>query len=104
MTLESPHPRFGFPSLTMENTRRVLILFAHPALEKSRLNRELIAAAAEVDGVTVHDLYELYPEFQIDVPGEQQLLLDHDIIVLHHPLYWYSSPALLKEWEDLVLA
>jgi glutathione-regulated potassium-efflux system ancillary protein KefG len=48
-------------------------------------------------------LYEEYPDFQIDVEREQKLLLDHDIIVLQHPFFWYSGPALLKEWEDLVL-
>jgi glutathione-regulated potassium-efflux system ancillary protein KefG len=29
--------------------------------------------------------------------------MTHDIIVWQHPFYWYSSPALLKEWFDLVL-
>ena len=27
----------------------------------------------------------------------------HDIIIFMHPLYWYSTPAILKEWQDLVL-
>ncbi len=85
------------------NARRVLILFAHPALQKSRVNRHLIAAAREIEGVTLHDLYEEYPDLHIDVDREQQLLLEHDIIVWQHPFYWYSSPALLKEWQDLVL-
>ncbi len=35
--------------------------------------------------------------------SKQQLLTSHDLIVFQHPLYWYSSPALLKEWQDLVL-
>ena len=48
-------------------------------------------------------LYAAYPDFMIDVKREQQLLLDHDIIVLQHPFYWYSSPAIIKEWLDLVL-
>lgn len=61
------------------------------------------AAIAGLDGVTVHDLYAAYPDFAVNVRAEQQLLLDHDIIVLQHPFYWYSSPALLKEWQDLVL-
>lgn len=39
----------------------------------------------------------------IDVRREQALLLAHDIVVLQHPFYWYSVPALLKEWIDLVL-
>jgi glutathione-regulated potassium-efflux system ancillary protein KefG len=82
---------------------RILILFAHPALEKSRVNRHLVDAVRGLDEVTFHDLYEAYPDFFIDVPREQQLLLDHDIIVLHYPFYWYSTPAIVKQWEDLVL-
>jgi glutathione-regulated potassium-efflux system ancillary protein KefG len=82
---------------------RVLVLFAHPALQKSRVNVRLAAAARDVAGVTFHDLYEEYPNFQIDVAREQELLLAHDAIVFQHPFYWYSCPALLKEWIDLVL-
>lgn len=82
---------------------KILILFAHPALEKSRVNRELAAAVRDLPGVTFHDLYEAYPEFDIDVQREQALLLEHDVIVLQHPFFWYSTPALLKEWQDLVL-
>jgi glutathione-regulated potassium-efflux system ancillary protein KefG len=82
---------------------RVLILFAHPALEKSRVNRRLIAAVQNLENVTINDLYEEYPDFYIDVEREQELLLSHEIIVFQHPFYWYSCPALLKQWEDLVL-
>jgi glutathione-regulated potassium-efflux system ancillary protein KefG len=67
------------------------------------VNRVLVAAAREVEGVCVQDLYESYPEFDINVSTEQQLLLDHDVIVLQHPFFWYSVPAILKEWMDLVL-
>ncbi len=87
----------------MGKSNRILILFAHPALEKSRVNRYLIEAVKGLDLVTVHDLYETYPDFHIDVKFEQELLLAHDTIVFHHPFYWYSSPAILKEWQDLVL-
>jgi glutathione-regulated potassium-efflux system ancillary protein KefG len=82
---------------------RVLILFAHPALEKSRVNRHLIRAVQDIPDVTFNDLYEAYPDFQIDVKHEQELLLEHDVVIMQHPFYWYSSPALLKEWMDLVL-
>lgn len=87
----------------MGRANQILILFAHPALEKSRVNRQLIRAVKDLNSVTVHDLYEMYPTFQINVKLEQDLLLSHDFIVFQHPLYWYSSPALLKEWQDLVL-
>jgi len=83
---------------------RILILFAHPALQKSRVNRVLAGEVRDLDGVAFNDLYERYPEFDIDVTYEQGLLLSHDVIVFHHPFFWYSTPSLLKEWQDLVLA
>jgi glutathione-regulated potassium-efflux system ancillary protein KefG len=83
--------------------KRVLILFAHPALQKSRVNRRLIAAVRNMENVTINDLYEEYPDFFVNIKREQELLLSHDIIIFQHPLYWYSCPALLKEWQDLVL-
>jgi len=82
---------------------RILVLFAHPALEKSRVNTHLARAARSVSGVTFCDLYERYPDFFIDVTVEQRLLAEHDIVVWHHPMYWYSCPPLLKQWIDLVL-
>ena len=82
---------------------KTLILFAHPALEKSRANKALIEKAGTYDHVTVNDLYLHYPDFNIDVQREQELLVQHDRIVFQHPLYWYSTPAIVKEWFDRVL-
>ena len=82
---------------------KVLLLFAHPALEKSRIHRRLLQLAREIPGVTIQDLYEAYPDLNIDVEREQQLLADHDAVVFQHPFYWYSTPAILKQWQDLVL-
>lgn len=87
----------------MAASRRILVLLAHPVLERSRVNRRLADAAGKVDGVTVRDLYELYPTLDLDVAAEQDALLAHDVVVFQHPFYWYSAPAILKEWLDLVL-
>lgn len=95
-----------YKEITVESTEyknKILILFAHPALQKSRINIELCDAINKVDGITFRDLYEIYPDFLIDVPTEQELLIEHDIIIFQHPFYWYSGPAMLKEWIDLVL-
>jgi glutathione-regulated potassium-efflux system ancillary protein KefG len=81
----------------------VLVLFAHPALQKSRINRRLMRVPQELEGVTFHDLYDAYPRLDIDVRREQALLTEHHTVVLQHPFYWYSTPAILKEWQDLVL-
>jgi glutathione-regulated potassium-efflux system ancillary protein KefG len=83
--------------------RRVLILFAHPAYEKSKVHAQLSAAVRGLPGVTFHDLYEAYPDQDVDVRREQDLLVSHDVIVFQHPFYWYSVPPLLKQWMDLVL-
>lgn len=89
--------------MTNPNQKKILILFAHPAFEKSRINKQLVNAVKELKGVYFHDLYEAYPDFLIDVKREQELLAGHDIIIFHHPFFWYSTPAILKEWQDLVL-
>jgi hypothetical protein len=83
-------------------TSGVLLTLAHPALERSRANRALAKAAKGLEGVTFHDLYETYPDFAIDIEAEQEKLLAHDVIAVQFPLYWYSTPALMKEWFDLV--
>lgn len=83
--------------------QKVLVLFAHPRFEQSRINRVLVQSIRNLPGVTFRDLYDLYPDFDIDVPAEQELLKEHDIIIWQHPLYWYSCPPLLKQWIDLVL-
>lgn len=82
---------------------RVLILFAHPTLERSRVHRRLIERLPDDPDLTFHDLYEEYPRLDIDVPREQALLVEHDVIVFQHPFYWYSTPPILKQWQDLVL-
>ncbi|MFZ4702689.1 MAG: NAD(P)H-dependent oxidoreductase, partial [Candidatus Methylumidiphilus sp.] len=53
--------------------------------------------------VRVNDLYLLYPKLYVDVEREQALLREADWVVFQHPFYWYSAPALLKEWMDVVL-
>ena len=82
---------------------RVLVLFAHPALHRSRVNRRLFEALDGLEGVRLHDLYEQYPNLLIDPDREQALLVAHDAVVFQHPFYWYSSPSIIKEWQDIVL-
>ena len=82
---------------------RILILFAHPRFEKSLNNAILLKYVPQSPDITVHDLYERYPDFNIDVDHEKNQLTAHDIIIWQHPFYWYSAPPLLKQWIDIVL-
>ena len=82
---------------------KILILFAHPKLERSGINSVLIKSIPKSSNITFHDLYERYPDFNIDIEYEKNLLDKHQIIIWQHPFYWYSAPPLLKQWIDLVL-
>lgn len=82
----------------------VLVIFAHPALHKSKVNKHMYETAQSIEGVTVHNLYATYPDFDINVSHEHELMDKHAAIVLQHPFFWYSVPSLLKEWMDRTLS
>ena len=85
------------------NPYKVLLLFAHPSLERSEVNSELLKASQGVSGITIVDLYAEYPDYRIDIEREQSRLREHDVVIFMFPMYWYSTPSILKEWQDLVL-
>lgn len=82
---------------------KVLLLYAHPEIQRSIANQALLKVASQLEHVTLHDLYACYPDFFINTHHERALLLDHQVVVFQHPLYMYSCPALLNEWLDDVL-
>ena len=82
---------------------KVIVYYAHPGQKFSRANRRMAKVARGLDGITFVDIYAEYPRHDIDVEKEQARLLAHDVIVFQFPLYWYSTPSLVKEWQDLVL-
>lgn len=82
---------------------RILLLFAHPSQHRSEVNAPLFKLAHSLDFVTAVDLYAEYPNHNIDIKREQYRLDAHDVIIFQFPFYWYSTPSILKEWQDLVL-
>ncbi len=87
----------------IDATRKILLLFAHPAQTRSEVNLPLFKAAKDMPNITPIDLYAEYPQHRINIDREQQRLRDHQVIIFQFPLYWYSTPSILKEWQDLVL-
>ncbi len=85
---------------------KTLILLFHRDLTQSKANAALAAAAARLPGVDIVDMQAAYPA-GIDIfrDGEREAarLLTADRIVLQFPIQWYSTPALLKAWQDAVL-
>ncbi len=81
----------------------IYVIAAHPAWRESRVNRPLMQAAQALPRVQVQDLYSSYPDYAIDVAREQAALARAQLVVLLHPIQWYSMPALQKLWLDEVL-
>ncbi len=81
----------------------LIVYYAHPGHKYSHANGEMSRVASSLDGITYVDLYRDYPRFDIDADIEQQRLLEHDVILFQFPMFWYSTPSILKEWQDLVL-
>ena len=60
--------------------------------------------AAKAQGrVELQDLYSCYPDYSIDIAKEQSALAQASLVVLLHPIQWYSMPPLQKLWLDEVL-
>lgn len=81
-----------------------VLIYAHPYPKRSRANRVLLNAVEGLAGLEVRSLYDLYPDFGIDVEAEQSALAGAELVIWQHPMYWYSVPGLLKHWFDKVLA
>ncbi len=84
--------------------RKVLVVYAHPDYSNSRMNKNLIEKIQDMDLVTVSNLYNKYPDDNIDVIAEQKLMEEHDLIILQFPFYWFNTTPLMKKWLDQVLA
>jgi glutathione-regulated potassium-efflux system ancillary protein KefF len=82
----------------------IALIYAHPYPRRSRAGEALLASVRDLPFVDVRVIYELYPDFAIDVDAEQAALRAARAVVWQHPLYWYSVPPLLKLWFDKVLA
>jgi glutathione-regulated potassium-efflux system ancillary protein KefF len=86
--------------------RDILVLAAHPDLARSQVTQTVLRAlraSPAAARVELRDLYRLYPDFHIHVEAEQRALQAAKLVVMLHPIYWYSMPALQKLWLDEVL-
>ena len=77
-------------------------LFFHPKLMDGSHANKMIWEVIIEKGYKPIDVYSVYPDFKIDVKTEQNRLESADHIYFVFPFYWYSSPALLKEYIDVV--
>lgn len=81
----------------------IVVIHAHPYPRRSRACAAMLAAIRDLPDLEVRSLYELYPDFDVDVAAEQAALARARLVVWLHPLYWYTAPGLMKHWLDVVL-
>ncbi|NLY04483.1 MAG: NAD(P)H-dependent oxidoreductase [Campylobacter sp.] len=84
---------------------KTLVVFAHQYYENSKLNKRWIEAIENDPNVEIRNLDELYGSDikAIDTKKEQEFLSKAKNIVFQFPLFWYSTPPMLKAYQDFVL-
>ncbi|HET8707443.1 MAG TPA: NAD(P)H-dependent oxidoreductase [Pseudomonadales bacterium] len=82
----------------------IVLIHAHPYPARSVAGKILLEAIRDVPYLTTRSLYQLYPDFDIDVQTEQEALRFAKMVIWMNPVYWYSVPALMKLWLEKVLA
>ena len=87
----------------MSAKSNTLVVISHPTLEKSKIHTAIISVAQD-RGFDIHHIDQhCDPNGGFDVRSEQELLEKYDTIILQFPLYWYTVPAILKQYLDEVL-
>ncbi len=82
---------------------KTLIIFAHTFWENFKVNKALLESLKNSPNITIHNLTTTYPDGKINIESEIALLKEADNIVFQFPLFWFSVPSLLKEWQDRIL-
>jgi putative NADPH-quinone reductase len=83
---------------------KTLVIVIHPKLEESLINKRWIEELNKhPDKYVVHKLYDAYPDENINIAKEQELIEAYDKVIFQFPFYWFSCPPLLKKWMDEVL-
>ena len=83
---------------------QTLILFAHTFWQDSKANKALLESLKDSQEIKVHNLSTTYKHSsEIALDSELALLEKAQNIIFQFPLFWYSTPGMLKDWQDIVL-
>lgn len=85
--------------MSISNT---LFIAGNPQADRSAF-LAAIQPSIQARGVEWIALADETTDGKFDVPGFQARLAQASTIILHFPLYWYSPPALVKQWLDSIL-
>lgn len=83
---------------------KVLVIYSHTYPEASIAGKAILEVLKATPNFEVRNLDELYPDLnKIDVAAEQKALVEADVIIFQHPIFWFGVPATLKRWMEVVL-
>ena len=90
----------------------ILIIYAHPYPQHSHANKRMLEQAGTLDGVEIRSLYQLYPDFNIDIAAEQAALARADLVIWQHPMQITAvtlflvrmQPDRLWQWNSTIIA
>ena len=81
--------------------KNILIVSGHTDLNDSVANKTILEELEkELPQAEFDYLDRLYPDFQIDIPAEQEKLVKADVLVLQFPVFWYAIPSLMSRWME----
>lgn len=75
---------------------KTLVILSHPEIKESGSQQYLLSSIPENKNITVHHLESIYPDFNIDVEKEQELLKDTIESFFSFLLLVYSSCIIEK--------
>lgn len=83
---------------------KTTILISHPNLDNSIFNNYLADIHKKNELFCVHSLDKNRINGYFDIEKETTILRQSKAIVWQFPIYWYNSPASLRDWQDQVLS
>ena len=82
---------------------KVLVIYSHSYHDTRHAGKVILDVFKAQPDFEVRNLEEIYPNCApIDIALEQQRLVEADIIIFHHPIFWFNMPAGLKHYMDEV--
>lgn len=80
--------------------KKTLIIMAHSNPNDSKINKRIKHTLENEEDIIYKDIKSLYQDYNFDVKKEQEALMNAQKIIFQFPLYWWTAPAILKQWMD----
>jgi glutathione-regulated potassium-efflux system ancillary protein KefG len=83
---------------------KILILLSHPNASNSVFNKYLVDINKNSSDFCFHHLDKSKVNGLFDLEAEKNLLRESKALIWQFPIYWYNSPASLRDWQDQVMS